>query len=121
MLQQAALIVASGMARNIAIVHGRRRRAFGQQSDNEMWRQGLGPHGEAPYYGAVGPVYGAALAAQRYFELYGGSGDDLAPIALAFRKHATLNPGSIRRTPITRQDYLKARWITEPLRLPDRC
>jgi len=121
MLQHAALVVASGMARNIAIVHGRRRRAFGQQSDNEMWRQGLGPHGEAPYYGAVGPVYGAAVAAQRYFEVYGGCADDLAPIAVAFRKHASLNPAAIRRDPITREDYLKARWIIEPLRLLDCC
>src|SRR3546814_12821037 len=71
MLQQAALIVASGMARNIAIVHGRRRRAFGQQSDNEMWRTGLGPHGEEPHSGPVGPVYGAAVAAQPYFEQIG--------------------------------------------------
>lgn len=121
MLQHAALVVASGMARNIAIVHGRRRRAYGQTADNEMWRQGLGPHGEAPHYGAVGPVFGAAVAAARYFHLYGGSGDDLAPVSVAFRKHASMNPGAIRRTPITRDDYLAARWIIEPLRLLDCC
>lgn len=121
MLQHAALVVAAGMARNIAIVHGRRGRAFGQTGDLEMWRQGLGPHGEAPHYGAVGPVYGAAVSAQRYFKMYGGSGDDLAPIAMAFRKHARLNPAAIRTDPMTREDYLNSRWIVEPLRLFDCC
>src|SRR3546814_10411866 len=57
MLQQAALIVASGMARNIAIGHGRRTRAFGPQTDNQLCRQGLGPHGEAPYTGANGQAH----------------------------------------------------------------
>src|SRR3546814_12247670 len=55
MLQHAALVVASGMARNIAIVHGRRRRPFGPQGDHEIWLPGPGPNGEAPYTAPVGP------------------------------------------------------------------
>jgi acetyl-CoA acetyltransferase len=86
-----------------------------------MWRQGLGPHGESPAYGALGPAFGAAIAAQRYFHLYGGSNEDLAPIAMAFRKHAQLNPIAVRKDPMTREDYLKSRWIIEPLRLFDCC
>lgn len=121
MLQQAAMVVATGMAKAVAIVHGRRRRAFGQLADTEMWRQGLGPHGESPAYGAMGPVFGAAIAAQRYFHMYGGSGDDLAPIAMAFRKHAQLNPLACRTSPMSREDYLNSRWIVEPLRLFDCC
>ena len=121
MLQHAAMAVATGMAKVVAIVHGRRRRAFGQLVDTEMWRQGLGPHGESPAYGAMGPVFGAAIAAQRYFHMYGGSGDDLAPIAIALRKHAQLNPIACRKAPLTREDYLAARWIIEPLRLFDCC
>ena len=86
MMQQAAMVVATGMAKAVAIVHGRRRKAYGQTADHEMWRQGLGPHGESPAYGALGPVFGAAIAAQRYFHMYGGSNNDLAPIAVALRK-----------------------------------
>ncbi len=121
MLQHAALAVATGMAKAVAIVHGRRRKAYGQTADFEMWRQGLGPHGESPAYGALGPVFGAAIAAQRYFHMYGGSNADLAPIAVAFRKHARLNPLSVRRDPMSIEDYLKSRWIIEPLRLFDCC
>ena len=119
MLQHAAMAVATGMAKAVAIVHGRRSKAYGQTADHEMWRQGLGPHGESPAYGALGPAFGAAIAAQRYFHLYGGSNEDLAPIAMAFRKHAQLNPIAVRKDPMTREDYLKSRWIIEPLRLFD--
>jgi acetyl-CoA acetyltransferase len=121
MLQHAAMAVATGMAKAVAIVHGRRSKAYGQTADHEMWRQGLGPHGESPAYGALGPAFGAAIAAQRYFHLYGGSNEDLAPIAMAFRKHAQLNPIAVRKDPMTREDYLKSRWIIEPLRLFDCC
>lgn len=121
MLQQAAMVVAAGLAKAVAIVYGSRRRAIGQIADHEMWRQGLGPHGESPAYGAMGPVFGAATAAQRYFHMYGGGNQDLAPIAVALRKHARLNPVSLRRDPLTTEDYLKSRWIVEPLRLFDCC
>ena len=121
MLQHAAMAVATGMAKAVAIVHGRRSKAYGQTADHEMWRQGLGPHGESPAYGALGPAFGAAIAAQRYFHLYGGSNEDLAPIAMAFRKHAQLNPIAMRKDPMSRDDYLKSRWIIEPLRLFDCC
>ena len=121
MLQQAAMVVAMGLAKAVAVVHGRKRRAFGQLADHEMWRQGLGPHGESPAYGAMGPVYGAAVAAQRYFHMYGGSNEDLAPIAVALRKHARLNPLAVRKDPMTIESYLKSRWIMEPLRLFDCC
>ncbi len=121
MLQHAAMAVATGMAKAVAIVHGRRSKAYGQTADHEMWRQGLGPHGESPAYGALGPAFGAAIAAQRYFHLYGGSNEDLAPIAMAFRKHAQLNPIAVRKDPMSREDYLNSRWIIEPLRLFDCC
>jgi len=121
MVQHAAMAVATGMAKAVAIVHGRRRKAYGETADHEMWRQGLGPHGESPAYGAMGPAFGAAIAAQRYFHMYGGSNEDLAPIAMALRKHARLNPLAIRKEPMTRADYLASRWIIEPLRLFDCC
>lgn len=120
-IQHAAMVVATGLADTVAIVHGTKRRAIGQPADHEMWRQGLGPHGESPAYGAFAPVLGAALSAQRYFHLYGGGNADLAPIPVALRKHARLNPNALRRDPMSIDDYLKARWIVEPLRLLDCC
>lgn len=121
MIHHAAMVVASGQAKALAIVHGRKRRNFGQTTEHEMWRQGLGPHGESPAYGALSPVFGAAVAAQRYFHMYGGSNADLAPIPIAFRKHARMTPHAVRRDPMTLDDYLNSRWIVEPLRLFDCC
>lgn len=121
MLQQAAMVVSMGMAKAVAIIHGRRGKAFGQPAEPEPWRQGLGPHGESPTYGALAPAFGAAIAAQRYFHMYGGGNPDLAPIAVGFRKHARMNPEALRRKPMTTEDYLNSRWIVEPLRLFDCC
>ncbi len=121
MLQQAAIVVGMGLAKAVAVVNGKRRKPYGQPADTEMWRQGLGPHGESPAYGAMRPAFGAAIAAQRYFHMYGGSNADLAPIAVAFRKHARLNPIAMRKKPMTTEDYFKSPWIVEPLRLFDCC
>jgi acetyl-CoA acetyltransferase len=121
MIQHAAMAVHHGLANVIAIVHGRRGRTFGHVADTEMWRQGLGPHGESPAYGAVAPAFGVALSAQRYFHLYGGGSEDLAHVAVAFRHNATLNPAALRQTPLTVADHQASRWIVEPLRLLDCC
>jgi acetyl-CoA acetyltransferase len=121
LLQIAAMAVYHGLADTIAIVHGKRQRAFGKSVDQEMWRQGLGPHGESPAYGAVAPAYAAAVAAQRYFHLYGGGSEDLGRVAVQLRKHAMLNPGAVRRSPMTLDDHQNSRFIVDPLRLLDCC
>ena len=120
-VQQAAMVVGMGMAKNVAIIHGKRRKPYGQPTDLAMWRQGLGPHGESPAYGALRPAFGAAIAAKRYFHMYGGGNEDLAPIAVAFRKHARLNPIAVRKEPMTLADHQKSPWIVDPLRLFDCC
>lgn len=121
MLQIAAMAIYHGMADTVAIVQGKRQRAFGAPSDHEMFRQGLGPHGESPAYGALSPSYGVALSAQRYFHKYGGGTEDLAHIAVTLREHARLNPGAVRRDPMTIADHQASRWVVEPLRLFDCC
>jgi acetyl-CoA acetyltransferase len=121
LLQIAAMAIYHGMADTIAIVHGKRQRALGASEDREMWRQGLGPHGESPAYGAVAPAYAAAVAARRYFHLYGGGSEDLGRVAVQLRRHATLNPGAVRRSPLTLGEHQAARYIVDPLRLLDCC
>lgn len=120
-LQHAAMVVASGQAKAVAVVFARKKKKHGGTGQWEMWRQGLGPHGESPAYGAVAPVFGAAVAMQRYFEMYGGDREGLAPIAIAARKHAGLNPIALKRDPMDREAYVNSRWIVEPLRLFDCC
>lgn len=121
MIQHAAMAVHHGLADVIAIVHGRRGRAFGQPGDVEMWRQGLGPHGESPAYGAVAPAYGVALSARRYFHQYGGGNEDLAEVCVALRKNAALNPNALYQKALTVEDHQASRWVIDPLRLYDCC
>jgi acetyl-CoA acetyltransferase len=94
---------------------------MGGAGDNEGAREGGGGHGEDPVYGMTSPGAGAALVAQKYFAKYGATSRQLAAVAVAFRKHAALNPAAIMRQPITIEDHQNSRFVCEPLRLLDYC
>ena len=73
-------------------------------------------------FGLLRPVDEVAMLARRAMHEYGWTRDHLANVALAFRKHANTNPGAqMHDKPMTRDDYLAARWISEPLCLFDNC
>ena len=102
-LHQAAMVVASGMANTVAIVHGKKHKDYGQPMDTEMWRQGLGPHGESPAYGGFGPALGAGAGGatlpahvQRQARQPGAHRHDAA------RRMPSLNPDAMRRQPMSK-------------------
>ena len=55
----------------------------------------------------------------RYMEQYGAPRETFGHIAVTDRKHAVLNERAIARTPLTMEEYLKARWISWPMGLYD--
>ena len=61
------------------------------------------------------------MAARRHIHQYGTTSEQLAEIAVATRKHASLNPLAMYRDVITVQDVLNSRMITDPLHLLDCC
>jgi acetyl-CoA acetyltransferase len=65
------------------------------------------------------PAAGAAMSTRRYLHRYGVDRDQLAAVALAQRRAATLNPLAALREPLSREDYLASRYVIEPLRLLD--
>lgn len=72
--------------------------------------------------GLLRPVDEIAMLTRRYMHEYGATRDHLANVALAFRKHANRNPDAMMRDrPLTREAYMAARWISEPLCLYDNC
>ena len=77
------------------------------------------------YYAPWGLTSQGALYAlffQRHKLLYGTTEEQLGAIAVAFRKHACLNPNAVMYgKPITIDDYMHARYVAEPLRLYDYC
>jgi acetyl-CoA acetyltransferase len=63
-----------------------------------------------------------ALLARRYFHETGASREHLANVALACRRAANRNPAAVMHDrPLSRAEYLAARWISEPLCLFDNC
>jgi acetyl-CoA acetyltransferase len=62
------------------------------------------------------------LLMRRYMHEYGATRDHLANVAIAFRKHANRNPhAQMYEKTLTREQYMNARWISEPLCLYDNC
>jgi acetyl-CoA acetyltransferase len=75
---------------------------------------------EGPF-GLPNPVGAYALAAMRHMAEYGTTSQQLAEVAVATRKWATLNEKAMMRDPITIEDVLNSRQISEPLHLLDCC
>ncbi len=73
-------------------------------------------------FGVLRPVDEIAMLTRRAMHEYGYTRDHLANVALAFRKHAKRNPNAtMGHKPLTREQYMDARWISEPLCLFDNC
>ena len=75
---------------------------------------------EAPYE-PLNPVSSYALAAARHMHEYGTRQADLAEVAVAARKWAQLNPEAAMRTPLTIDDVLSSRKVSDPLTVRDCC
>ena len=120
---QAVLVITAGLAETVAIVYGNDQRSVGTAYGGHD-QMGGAAFLSYVYYApwgltSQGGLY--ALMTQRYMQLHDVSSADLGQIAVAQRQFACLNPNAIMRTPITIDDYLGARFITEPLRLFDYC
>jgi acetyl-CoA acetyltransferase len=72
--------------------------------------------------GLLRPVDEVAMLARRYMYEYGGTRLQLAEVALAIRAHANRNPAALMHDKaMSLDDYMVARFISEPLCLFDNC
>ncbi|MCX8072910.1 MAG: acetyl-CoA acetyltransferase [Candidatus Binatia bacterium] len=72
-------------------------------------------------YGHAGPTTGYGLVATRHMHVYGTTKEQMAEVAVATRKWASLNPRALMRDPITIDDVLSSRLIAWPFNLLDCC
>jgi acetyl-CoA acetyltransferase len=118
-----AMAIAAGRC-DVGVVWRSRKRGSG----GRPWAQGgSAPLGAAAAEftrpaGVIRPVDELAMLSRRYLDKYGITREQLANVALAFRRHANANPrATMYERPLSREDYLAARWISEPLCLFDAC
>lgn len=62
-----------------------------------------------------------ALVATRHMAQYGTTAEQLAEIAVTFRRHAGFNPSAQYRDPITVENVVGSRMVADPLHMLDCC
>jgi acetyl-CoA acetyltransferase len=72
-------------------------------------------------YKPISPASAYSFAAARYMHEFGATRDALADVAISARQWAQLNPDAFMRDPLTREDYYKARMVSDPLGVRDCC
>ena len=117
---QLALAVAAGQCR-VGVAWRSRKRGSGPRP----WTQATQPSVAATWtrpYGLLRPVDEIALLARRYMHETGATREQLGDVAIAVRRMANRNPHALLHDrPLTRAEYLAARWVSEPLCLFDNC
>jgi acetyl-CoA acetyltransferase len=117
----AALAVASGQA-DVAVAWRSRKRGGGRRPWAATETRVAGAQQWSRPWGLVRPVDEIAMLARRYLHESGATRDHLANVALACRAHANRNPRAVMHDRLlNRDEYLNARWISEPLCLFDNC
>ncbi len=119
---QAAMAVATGQCEVAVAWRARKRSAKASRpwsqaaariEDTSMWSRP---------FGLLRPVDEIAMLTRRHMHQFGTTRDHLANVALAARKHANRNPNAtMGHKTMSREEYMAARWISEPLCLFDNC
>jgi len=112
----AAMLLETGLAETVVICYGSNQRTA---SGKLMTAIGL-PTYEAPHK-PMFPLSSYALAADRHMHQFGTTREQLADVAVAARGWAQKNPEAFVRGPLTREDVIASRLISDPLRVRDCC
>jgi acetyl-CoA acetyltransferase len=120
-LQHAEAAIRSGMAKTVLLTYGsdfltRLGRSLGTNNSRPA-------HDSAQYENFYGTttVSNYAMAAMRHMHEFGTTPEQLAAVAVGVREFAAFNPNARYRKPITVEDVLNSRMVSEPLHLLDCC
>jgi len=122
----ACAAVATGLAKHVLCF----RTVWESTAQGGGRRQGIGAGGRDRFrasgmmqwtlpYGAASAAVWIAMMANRHFHEYGTTREQLGAIPINARRNAGLNPKAIYRDPMTMDDYLSSRMISEPFCLYD--
>ncbi len=117
-MHHAASAIATGLCHTVLITMADSQ-VSGLSRDKaiEAMAQAGHPQFERPYGPPIPAFY--AMLARAHQHAYGTTDAQRAAVAVACRKHASLNPAAQMRKPITIDDVVNSRMIADPLHLLD--
>ena len=116
LVHEAAMAVNAGFANYVACLFGDNAATGGSR-----FSRASGWGDSYAIWGFMAACANSAITASRHMALYGTTSRQLGEIAVACRKHASMNPDAIMRKPITIEEHQASRWIVKPLHLLDCC
>jgi acetyl-CoA acetyltransferase len=117
-MHHAASAIATGMCNTVLITMADSQLSGLSRGKAIEAMAGAGhPQFERPYGAPIPAFY--ALLARAHEHAYGTTAAQRAAVAVACRKHASMNPAAQMRKPITIDDVLNSRMIADPLHLLD--
>jgi len=117
----AALALNAGLCDAILVAYGSNQRTGVGRAEAGRYKMALDPQAFEQAYKPFNPPTSYALAAARHMHQYGTTREQLAEIAVAARRWAQLNPEAFTREPLSVEDVLKSRMISDPLTVRDCC
>jgi acetyl-CoA acetyltransferase len=114
--------IRSGQCNAVLVCYGSAQRsaAFGRR-EIVAARRFLDPQPYEHPYEPMLPVSAYALAASRHMHEFGTTREQLAQVAVAARAWARLNPEAFMRDPLSVEDVLASRMVSDPLTVRDCC
>lgn len=120
MLHHAAQAVSTGAANYVLVCAGENRATGMGRDDAVAALSAVGhPYFEAPYGIGIPSLY--AMVASAYMQKYGTTREQMAAVAVNTRNHALNHPNAHMKTPITVDDVLNSKPISDPLKMLDCC
>ena len=117
----AALALNAGLCDTVLVTYGSNQRTGTGRAEAGKFKQALDPLVFERPYKPFNPLTSYALAAARHMHQYGTKREHLAEVAVAARKWAQLNPEAFSRDPLTIEDVLGSRMVSDPLTVRDSC
>lgn len=117
----AAMALNYGLCDAVLVTYGSNQRTGFGRAEQAKHKSALDPQPyEAPYK-PINPLSAYALAGARHMHQYGTTREQLAEVAVAARAWARLNPAAFSRDPLSIDDVLRARMVSDPLSVRDCC
>jgi acetyl-CoA acetyltransferase len=120
MIGHAAAAIAAGRCRVVLICCGENRATGLSRDDAVAALTAVGhPWYEAPYGAFIPALY--ALIARRHMYDFGTTREQMAAVAVQSRRNAAKHPRAHKRVPISIEDVIGAKPVSDPLGLLDCC